>query len=67
VKKYHADIEGKIPFMGTHMLLGVEMWACHQIGLCQVLVQNYQFLQSDGIQGADWKKSKRAPMFKNFD
>jgi hypothetical protein len=36
--------------------------------LYQVLVQNYQFLQSDGIQGADWKTSKRrAPMFKNFD
>ncbi len=51
-----------------HDVAGVEMWACHQIDLYQVLVQNYQFLQSDGIQGADWKTSKRrAPMFKNFD
>jgi hypothetical protein len=67
VKKYHADIEGKIPFMATHMLLGWKCGPAIKLTLYQVLAQNYQFLQSDGIQGADWKTSKRAPMFKNFD
>jgi hypothetical protein len=34
-------------FHGYSHVAGVEIWACHQIDLYQVLVQNYQFLQSD--------------------
>jgi hypothetical protein len=46
-KTYHVDIEGKIPFMGTHLLLGWKCGPAIKLTLHQVLVQNYQFRQSD--------------------